>query len=150
MGETLKAIEYLRQYEYAVRCVYRLEKELEEEYLLIDSVKSLSDVDGLPHGTNISRPVEDRAVRIVDKAAELYEAKLDALELRQEIFTTIMKLAKKDGLACDVLCERYVFLKKWDKVCEAVSYTWPTVRAAWHRGLDLIELQINTRTYNKL
>lgn len=141
----MNAKEYLRQYEYAARRAYRLEKELEEEYLLIDSVKSLSDLDGLPHGSNISRPVEERAVRIVDKAAELYEARIEALELRQEIFETIMSIDKKDGLACDVLCERYVELKTWEKVCEAVSYTWHTVRIAWHRGLDLVEQQINTR-----
>lgn len=146
----MNAKEYLRQYEFAARRVYRLERELEEEYILIDSVRSLSDLDGLPHGTNISRPVEERAVRIVDKAAELLTARLDALELRQEVFDTIMSIQKRDGLACDVLIERYVELKKWDDVCSAVSYTWPTVRAAWHRGIDLIELQINTRSYNKV
>lgn len=146
----MNAKEYLRQYEYATRRVYRLEKELEEEYLLIDSVRSLSDLDGLPHGTNVSRPVEERAVRIVDKAAELYDARIEALELRQEVFETIMSIDKKDGLACDVLYERYIHLKPWNKVCETVCYTWPTVRIAWHRGLDLIELQINTRSYNEL
>lgn len=141
----MNAKEYLRQYEYAARRVYRLEKELEEERLMIDSVRSLSDLDGLPYSNHISRPVEERAVRIVDKAAELYDARLEAIELRQEVFETIMSIDKVDGLACDVLYERYVQLKTWDKVCEAVCYSWHPVRRAWHRGLDLIEQQINTR-----
>lgn len=146
----MNARDYLRQYEIASRRVYRLEKELEEEYILIDSVKSLSELDGLPHGSNISRPVEERAIRIVDKAAELYDARIEALTVRQEVFETIMAIGKKDALACDVLCERYVHLKPWAKVCEAVSYTWPTVRNAWHRGEALIELQLNTRSYNNI
>lgn len=146
----MTAKEYLRQYEFAERKIARLERELADERLMIDAVRSLSDVDGLPHGTNISRPVEERAIRIVDKAAELYDARLEAMEVRQEVFETIMSIAKRDGLACDVLLERYIYLKAWKDVCETVCYTWPTVRKAWHRGLDLIELQINTRSYIEL
>lgn len=143
----MTAKEYLRQYEYAVKRIHRLEEELEVERLMIDSVRSLSDVDGLPHGTNISRPVEERAIRIVDKAAELYDARLEAIEIRQDVFETVMSIMKQDKLASDVLYERYIQLKEWRQVCEAVSYTWPTVRRAWHRGLDLVELQINTTSY---
>lgn len=146
----MNAKEYLRQYEYAARRVYRLEKELEEERLMIDTVRSLSDLDGLPYSNHISRPVEERAIRIVDKAAELYEARIEAIELRQEVFEAIMSIDKKDGLACDVLYERYVQLKTWERVCESVHKTWPSVRRAWYRGLDLIEQQIYTRSYIKL
>ena len=143
----MTAIEYLRQYEIVSRKITRLDAELENERLMYDSVRSLSDLDGLPHGTNISRPVEERAIRIVDKYTELVAAKLEAIEVRQEVFETVMSINAKDSLACDVLLERYIYLKPWKDVCEAVRYTWPTVRKAWHRGLELIELKINTRSY---
>ena len=143
----MTVIEYLRQYEYAEKKTRRLEQELADQQLMIDAVRSLSDLDGLPHGSNISRPVEERAIRLVDKAMELYTARIEAIELRQEVFETIMSIMRKDDLACNVLIERYVHLKTWNEVCETVKYTWPTVRKAWHRGLDLIELQKNTRSY---
>lgn len=146
----MTAKNYLRQYEYAAHRVQRLEQELEAERLMIDAIRSVSDNDGLPHGNNISRPVEERAIRIIDKANELLAAKLEAIETRQDVFETVMSIMKEDNLACDVLYERYILLKPWAEVCEAVRYTWPTVRRAWHRGLDLVELQISTRSYIEL
>ena len=140
----MTAERYLRQYEYACNVVRRCEGELEKERMLIDTVRSPSDNDGMPHGSGISKPTEEKVMRISEKLERLAEARLEAIRIRQEIFDTIMEL---DGLEADVLIERYVNLQKWEVVCNEVNYTWPTVRLAWHRGLDRVQEIIDTRTY---
>ena len=140
----MTARRYLEQYKRAVQRIRRLEEEYERESLLIDAVRSVSDNDGMPHGTNISKPTEDKAVRLAEKMERIVDARLAAIEVRQEVFDTIMEL---DDLECDVLLQRYVYLKKWEDVCLAVNYTWPSVRSAWHRGEELIQDIIDTRYY---
>ena len=140
----MTARRYLEQYRRAVQRIRRLEEEYERESLLIDAVRSVSDNDGMPHGANISKPTEDKAVRLAEKMERIVDARLTAIEVRQEVFDTIMEL---DDLECDVLLQRYVCLKKWEDVCLAVNYTWPSVRSAWHRGEDMIQDIIDTRYY---
>ena len=140
----MTARRYLEQYKRAVQRIRRLEEEYERESLLIDAVRSVSDNDGMPHGTNISKPTEDKAIRLAEKMERIVDARLTAIEVRQEVFDTIMEL---DDLECDVLLQRYVYLKKWEDVCLAVNYTWPSVRSAWHRGEELIQDIIDTRYY---
>ena len=138
----MTANEYLRQYEYAARRVARYQEEYYRESLLIDAVRSLSDNDGMPHGSGISKPTEVKAVRLADKKLRLIDAQLEAIRLRQEIFDTVMGL---DGLEADVLVERYLnldesgHLQTWEVVCDRVHYSWPTVRTAWHRGLNMVD-----------
>ena len=114
---------------------------------MIDSIRSPSAADGMPHGSGISKPVEQRVERMNEKLEQLATARLDAIQIRQEIFDTIMCV---DGLEADVLIERYVYLRKWEDVCIAVNYTWPTVRLAWHRGLDRVQEIIDTRSYKEI
>ena len=137
----MTAIHFLQQYGEAVRRIRLIEIELEEEQLLIDAVRSLSDNDGMPRGSGISKPTENKAVRLADKRERLIKAKNAALEIRQEVFDVIMEVG---GFESDVLYERYINLRTWDRVCEAVIYSWPTVRSAWHRGLDRVNEIINT------
>lgn len=138
----MTANEYLRQYERAVNRVHRYEEAYAKESMLIDAVRSLSDNDGMPHGNGIGRPTEAKAIRLADKKLRLIDAKLKAIEVRQEIFDTVMGL---DGLEANVLVERYLnldeygHLQTWESVCDRVHYSWPTVSAAWHRGLNMID-----------
>lgn len=145
----MTAERYLRQYEGAVNTIRRLERELKEEQLQIDAIRSPSDNDGMPHGNGISNPTAEKATEITDAAAKLFEARLEAIRIRQEVFDSIMKV---DGIEADVLLERYVYLTEdgrlqpWEMVCDAVHYSWPTVRLAWHRGLDKITELIHEPT----
>jgi hypothetical protein len=132
----MTAEKYLKQYEWAVNRIRRLEEEYEAESVLIDAVRSVSDNDGMPHGSGISKPTEDKAVRLADKAMRLVDARLEAVRIRQEVFDTVMRL---DGLERDVLVERFINLKTWEEVCDAVHYSWTSVRLAWHRGEELIQ-----------
>ena len=138
----LKAEAYLKKYWKAVDYIRRCEREYDDELIQIDAVRSPSDNDGMPHGNGTSDPTADKAVRLLDKAERIMDAKLEAIRIRQEVFDTIMLL---DGLEADVLLERYVYLGKWEDVCISVNYSWPPVRLAWHRGLDRVKDIIDTR-----
>lgn len=142
----MTAIQFLEQYGEAVRRIRQIERELEEEQIQIDTIRSPSDNDGMPHGSGISDPTGSKAVKLADKSLRLVEARMDAIRIRQEVFDVAMSIG---GLESDVLIARYIYLEKWEDVCEAVVYTWPTVRAAWHRGLDMVQNIIDTRTYNQ-
>lgn len=137
----MTAERYLRQYEGALNTIRRLERELEEERLQIDAIRSPSDNDGMPHGSGISNPTAAKATAVLDAANRLMGARVEAIRIRQQVFDTVMLVG---GLEADVLLERYIYLteegrqKPWEQVCSAVHYSWPTVRLAWHRGLDKV------------
>lgn len=132
----MTAKDFLRQYEYADRRVKRLEEELEEERLMIDAARSPSDNDGMPHGNGISKPVEDRAVRLADKLKALSDARLDAIEARQAVFDVIIQI---DGDVGDVLYQRYIKLLYWTEVCVALGKGWNWTHQRHREGLELVE-----------
>lgn len=138
----MNAKEFLRQYETANKIAHRLEKEYMQEQELIDSIKSALGGDGMPHGNGISKTVEDRAVRLSDKAQKWKKAKLDAVEKRQEVFEVIHDIP---GIEGDILIERYINLLKWEEICVAVGYSWHGVHQAHRRALNAVQTALDKR-----
>ena len=132
----MNAKEYLKQYEYAVRHIRMLEEELDQETELIDAIRSTSDNDGMPHGNGISKPTEDKAIRLADKKLRLIDARLEAIAKRQEIFDFISGI---DGIEGEVLFHRYVNLRKWEEICILVHYSWQGVHLVHRRALAIVE-----------
>ena len=132
----MTAEEYLRQYEQAVRQAKRMQNEYERELDLIDSVRSTLGGDGMPHGSGISKRVEDQAIRLADKAAQWKIAQLDALHLAQEVFETISKVPDIDG---DILYERYINLHKWKDICVLLHISWYSVHDHHRRALRMVD-----------
>ena len=137
----MTAKEYLKQYEYAHKKAERLREEYESELLKIDTVRSLSDNDGMPHGTNISKPTEDKAIRLADKALKWKQAELDAIEIRQEVFDTIWDIPDIEG---DVLYQRYINLRKWEEICVLLHYSWKGIHLIHRRALNIVDERIKT------
>ena len=135
----MTAKEFLKQYEYADTRAKRLKAEYEREMLLIDAIRSTSDNDGMPHGSGISKPVEDKAIRLADKAALWKMAELDAIHARQTVFEFINGI---DGIEGTILYERYVNLHKWEEICILVHYSWQGVHKAHRRALDIVESRL--------
>ena len=135
----MTAKEYLKQYEYADRRAKRLKAEYEREQQLIDAIRSASDNDGMPHGSGISKPTEDKALRLADKRLKWIDAELDAIEKRQEVFELIYNI---DGIEGDVLVERYVNLRKWEEICILVHYSWQGVHKVHKRALGIVESRL--------
>lgn len=128
--------EYLRQYEYAVDRVRRYEEEYQNELTLIDAIRSASDNDGMSHGSGISKPTEDKAIRLSEKSRRLIDARLRAIEIRQEIFDLIDSI---DGIEGDVLYQRYIKLHKWEEVCVLLHYSWQGIHLVHRRALAIVE-----------
>lgn len=132
----MTAKEFLRQYEYADRRVRRLETEYHDELIMVDAIRSSSDNDGMPHGSGISRPTEQKAMRLADKSLRLTEARLEAIRIRQEVFDLIDSI---DGIEGDVLYERYIKLHKWEAICVLLSYSWQGIHLVHRRALAIVE-----------
>ena len=135
----MTAKEYLKQYEYAVDRVRRYEEEYENESLLIDAIRSASDNDGMPHGSGISKPTEDKAIRLADRVLRLTEARLEAIQIRQEVFDLIDSI---DGIEGDVLYQRYVNLHKWEEICVLLHYSWQGIHLIHRRALAIVESRL--------
>lgn len=135
----MTAKEFLRQYEYADRRVRRLEAEYQDELIMVDAIRSASDNDGMPHGTGISKPTEDKALRLADKRFRLIEARTEAIEKRQAVFDLINGI---DGIEGDLLFERYVRLRKWEEICVLLHYSWQGVHKVHRRALVIVESRL--------
>jgi len=132
----MTAKEYLKQYEYAQKKANRLREEYETELLKVDAVRSLSDNDGMPHGSGISKPTEEKAIRLADKALRWKQAELDAIEIRQEVFETIADIPDIEG---DVLYQRYINLRKWEEICVLLHYSWKGIHLVHRRALNIVD-----------
>lgn len=136
----MTAKEFLKQYEYAVRRIRRLEEEYEKERILIDAIRSTSDNDGMPHGSNISKPTEDRAIRLADKHMKLVDAKIEALEIRQKVFDVINNVQGVEG---DVLYEKYINLKSWEDIAKTIGYSERQIFNIHGNALQKIRISLN-------
>lgn len=136
----MTAKEYLRQYEKADHKARRYREEYENETLRIDAIRSLSNNDGMPHGSGISRPTEEKALRLVDKRLRLIDAEVKAMQIRQELFDFIDGI---DGVEGDVLFERYINLRKWEEVCVTMNYSWNGIHKVHRRALAIVEAKLS-------
>lgn len=132
----MTAKEYLLQYKRAVREAQRLRDEYEKELYLIDNIRSSLGGDGMPRSGEISKKVERQAIKLGEKANALKEAEADAIETRNEVFRTVMKVPDEKG---SVLYERYILLKSWEDVADAVGYTVRHVHNLHKDGLEYVE-----------
>lgn len=138
----MRAKEYLKSYEDAHRRAIRYKTEYEREAELVDSVRSTLGGDGQPHGTGVSKVVEDRAIRLSDKFLKWKTAELDAIEKRQEVFELICDI---DGNEGDVLYQRYIMLHKWEEVCVIVHLSWNGTHKVHRRALAIVQERIDKR-----
>lgn len=132
----MTAKEYLRQYEKAHKRAMRCREEYENESVSIDAIKSLSNVDGMPHGSGISKPTEEKAIRLADKRLRLIDAELEALRVKQEVFDMVNGI---EGDIGDILFERYINLRKWEEICILVHLSWRQVHRLHAKGLSIVE-----------
>lgn len=140
----MTAKEFLKQYEHADRIVQRCKAEYETEVEKIDAIGSTLSNDGMPHGSGISRRTEDKAIRLAEKATKWKAAELDAIAKRQEVFEVINRVP---GIEGDLLYERYINLKSWEQVAEAIDRSDKWCRTRLHsNALQIVKKII----YNSL
>ena len=138
----MTAKEYLKQYEQMMILADMHKATYEETLETIDAVRSSANIDGMPHGNGIFKPVEDKAIRLSDAAMRWKMAVLDALEMKLKIYETICMI---DGIERTVLVERYIRLRKWEEICVLLGYSWHGVHSAHRRGLAKIQAILDKR-----
>lgn len=131
----LAAKEYMEKYGDACRRVRQCVEQLERENLNVDAIRSSSDNDGMPHGTSVGRPTEEKAIRLVDRGIDLFDAITKAKKVQRDIFETAYQVGGVEG---DVLIERYVKLKDWTAIYKAVNYSESQTHRYHRYGLDKV------------
>ena len=131
----LKAQKYLEQYEESLRKVRWCQEQYARELYLSDAIRSPSDNDGMPHGSGISKPTEDKAIRLAEKAMDIHKATQAAKETMRDIFTVAYNVGGVEG---DVIIERYIKLKDWRDVYKAVNYGMSQTLRYHRSGLDKV------------
>lgn len=139
----MTAKEYLKQYENAVKYVERIQSEYNEQMEKIDNIRSSLGKDGMPRSGEVRKEVEAKAIELAEKAQELKEAEIWAIETRQQIFRTIMAVPDDKG---SVLQERYVNLKKWEDVADSVGYSLRQTHNIHKDALQIIQDMIDGKT----
>lgn len=134
----MTAKEFLRQYEEANYKAIQRRREYEKQCELIGSVSV--KMDGMPHGSNISKPTEEDAIRLVDKHMRLIDAELEAIRRRQEVYDVIDGIA---GIEGRVLYERYINLHKWEEICILLHYSWHGIHSVHRRALEIVDRALN-------
>lgn len=120
--------------------VYRCESEYKEAVENIDAIGSTLSGDGQPHGTGVSRKVEDKALKLVEAREKWAKAKRDAFSIRQEVVDLIINIPDIEG---KVLYERYINLLTWEQIAEKLYYSYTGVFYAHKRALDIVEKRLS-------
>lgn len=136
----MTAKQFLKQYEDANRRALRYKTEYESEQELIDNVRSTLGGDGMPHGSGVSRKVEDQAIRLNEKLLKWKCAELDAIRVRQEVFEVIRDISGVEG---DLLFEKYINLHRWEDICVLLNYSWNGIHKAHRRALRIVAERLN-------
>lgn len=136
----MTAKEYLQQYKKMTKVIERVRSEYEEEMEQIDNIRSALGGDGLPRSGEVSKKVEADAVRLAEKAEELVQAEVLAVEIRQEIVRTINRIP---GSLADILRERYINLQLWEDVADCVGYSLRRTFELHREGLAAVDKIIN-------
>lgn len=131
----LKAKAYMEEYARACRRVRQCEEQLERERISIDAVRSPSDNDGMPHGNSIGNPTADKAVKLVDKGLNLFDARDKARLIQRERFEVAYSIG---GVESDVLIERYINLREWTEVYAIINYSESQTHRYHRIGLNKV------------
>lgn len=133
----MTAKQFLKQYEEANYKALQHKREYEKQLELIGSVSM--KMDGMPHGSGISKPTEEDALKLADKALRWREAEIDAIRIRQTVYEMI---ADVPGIEGKVLYERYINLHKWEEICILLHYSWQGIHLVHKRALAIVESRL--------
>ena len=132
--------DFLKQYETAENAAKQIRAEYEKELEQVDSIRSALGGDGLPRSGTVSKSVERQALRLAEKAEELKTAEIEALRIRQRVYSVVAQVPDEVGA---VLYERYINLEKIEQIAETVNYSERHVYNLIQKGLDVVDQIIN-------
>ncbi len=132
----MTAKEYLQQYGDAEIIARRLKSEYDKESEFLITIRSPQGSDGQPHGRGVSNPIENKAVRLAEKLTEYQDAELEAIKIKRRVLRTINQVPGELG---SVLYERYINLKTWRQVGDALHYSKRHCYNLHNDALDIVD-----------
>lgn len=143
----MNAKEFLRQYEYANRKVVMIKRELVELESAYDQIRSVTDYDGMSHGSNIGHPTEEKAIKVTDAKMKYSDLLQERYAIRQQVFDVIVQV---DGVEGDILYYRYINLLSWWEICDRIGYEWTQTHERHRRALTEVDKIINSEHFRTL
>ena len=131
--------EYLRQYEKAKRRVRRLEAHYHELEEIAGAVKSPMDQDGQPKSFTITKPTEEKAVRLAEALTELEAAREEAEAVLVGMYHVLDKIG---GVYGDILIDRYISLMRWEDIADTVHYSLRQTHRLHQKALNMLREMI--------
>ena len=139
----MTAKEYLLQYQKLKIRTEDLRNDIYELEEAVTSVKSLSDNDGMPHGSGYNNKTERQITVLVDKKNEYKQLLIDLANKKIEICETIDSL--EDPVMIRLLRDRYIRLLSWEEIAINIGYTPAHTRGYLHlNSLKAISEKVNT------
>jgi DNA-directed RNA polymerase specialized sigma subunit len=137
----MDAREYLEQYEIAQGRADELRARYEELVAQYDCIGSSLGTEGVRR-SEVSKPTE----RKVEKAQKAYEkwqlAALHAVDVRQQIYGTIMKLPIDEA---EILALRFIELNTWEAIEAETGFCHSSVFRLCRHGLKLIQEELSKK-----
>ena len=123
---------YLNQYYVLTKKIAVLERDLTE---LAEEASGVSiNLDGMPHGTDVS----DRTARLAVKIADYYDNRRklreQAWDKRREIAETIEKLPNINHV--ELLKLRYIHRMTWEHITVEIDKSWTQTHRLHHIALQ--------------
>ena len=132
----MTAKEYLQQYGEAEEIAQRYKSQYDKEAEFLDMIRSPQGSDGQPRGRSGSSPIEAKAVRLAEKLSEYQDAELEAIRIKHRVLKTVNMVPGPVGA---VLYERYINLRTWRQVAEALHYSKRQCYNLHNEGLYIVE-----------
>ena len=133
--ENEKKKEYLREYNYHVRRIRRIETELAE--LRTMKISGSGNIDGMPHGSRQS-DLSDYAAELDSLERKLVEEWRRMNLARKEIERRIKNLKSENEK--DVLFYRYIAGYDWPEIAQKLRYSERQVHRFHGKALEHFEL----------
>ena len=133
--ENEKKKEYLREYNYHVRRIRRIETELAE--LRTMKISGSGNMDGIPHGSNQS-DLSDYAAELDSLERKLVEERHRRVLAYKEIVRRIKSLKSENEK--DVLFYRYIAGDDWPEIAQKLRYSERQVHRFHGKALEHFEL----------
>ena len=124
----MTAKQYLLQYKLLTAKIENLEQDLAE---LREARSSISiNLDGMPHGTDLSDKTARLAVQLADMEEDILDLRSEAWKTRLRIIHVLSKVETPEHNV--LLHKRYLEDKTWEQIAVEMHYTYQWVAGPLH------------------
>lgn len=140
--ENEKKKNYLSRYGWDIKAIEEIEGEITA--CRLGALPGAVSYDGMPHGSGDKTDLSDYAVEIDDLLCKFRNKRKEAIRDLKEISDAIE--AVEDARSNVILRYKYIQLKKWREIADAMNYTEDYVKRELH-SVALQNFKIPTKSH---